>query len=297
MYYRTTARPVKRLIVMLCLDPPSSSLRLAVAQPLVVPGNIDANLHAMTPMVRRARQESARLILFSECGLTGYDLRGRAIATAIRFDDPALTAIDRLAADHRMVIVQGFYERDGDAVYNSAAAFFPEGTRILQRKHRIIDYEARQTPVRSALRKRQVFEIDGFRCAILICADNGIDGIHGELAQQGVNIVLAPTAGCGDLSWTAPLEGMASAEALRLYVERARAVCFIDPSEMIRHRMAMACCNQAGYVPDSEFFHPGHSAVIDHTGETTALIPGQPAPELLRPQLAVGFVTPNAEGR
>ena len=51
-------------------------LRVAVAQPLVTPGDVPKNIQAMQPLVAEAAGRGAQLVMFSECGITGYDLQG-----------------------------------------------------------------------------------------------------------------------------------------------------------------------------------------------------------------------------
>ena len=51
-------------------------LRVAVAQPLVTPGDVPKNIQAMQPLVAEAAGRAAQLVMFSECGITGYDLQG-----------------------------------------------------------------------------------------------------------------------------------------------------------------------------------------------------------------------------
>jgi glyoxylase-like metal-dependent hydrolase (beta-lactamase superfamily II) len=59
-----------------------------------------------------------------------------------------------------------------------------------------------------------------------------------------------------------------------------------------RLNMAQVACNQAGWDPTTRYFHPGGSFIINRTGEVTAVIPSNLIFERLRPELAVGVITP-----
>ena len=75
----------------------TSQLKVAVAQPFVIPGDVKRNVQNMQPMVAEAARRGAKLIVFSECGITGYDLKGVGMAAAIPLDDPGLGQVARIA--------------------------------------------------------------------------------------------------------------------------------------------------------------------------------------------------------
>ena len=58
-----------------------------------------------------------------------------------------------------------------------------------------------------------------------------------------------------------------------------------------RARVAMASCKQ---MADNgrDYFHPGHSTIVDSTGELVGLIPGSFIFEHLRPRVVVGEIHP-----
>ena len=128
--------------------------------------------------------------------------------------------------NNNIVVIAGYYERDGGTVYNSAEIIQPGGERITQRKHLIIDHEANKTPVKPGPRERTIFSVDGANAAVLICADSGIRGIYGELEEQGCDIVFSVTAGCGREAWGYYAADLADEETRKAYVERAASVCF-----------------------------------------------------------------------
>lgn len=268
----------------------SIAMRIAVLQPLVVPGDVDENLRRAAVLLESAARGGARLALFSECGLTGYDHACVGLRSAISREHAAIDALQRLAAGFQMDIVNGFYERDGSDLFNTAVLVRADGSRLFQRKHRIIQWEAGNTPVRAAARERTIFDVDGISAAILICADAGIEGIHQELADRGVKLLLMATAGCGALSF-----GYSEAEVRPTgprrdqWLARQQQVAYPQGSVEValRYDMVVAACNQAGYEPELDYFHCGHSSVVDRDGRLAALICGQFVFEHLRPVLSI----------
>jgi predicted amidohydrolase len=191
------------------------------------------------------------------------------------------------------MIVNGYHEKDGATVFNSALVCTPDGKRMNQRKCNIQIPEDQMGPVAKGQRTRDAIFYKGFKLAILICADNGMDGIYEELSAQGFDAVLAPTAGLGHSKFAFHQSELSNPARLDEYVKASESVCFLKDSisRAVKLNMGMACCNQAGYVEEMTFFHCGHSAVVDRTGETTALIPGRFVAEHLRPDLNVGVIT------
>ena len=266
-------------------------MRIALAQAVTWPGDIDRNIKSMAPLVEQARAQGAKLILFSESAITGYDKKLVGIANAVALDDTRLNAIADMARSSGVVVVAGTYEKHVDGTYNTAIVFFPDGRRLVQRKNYIIQWEHENTPVLSAPRRREIFEVDGMRFAILICADSGLKGIHEELAAQGVDCVLAPTAGMGDAKYAFKQAELKDRDRLAAYLKAAESVTFISPQKMVELNIALACCNQMGYDEKYAYFQPGHAAVIDRTGECTAMMPGRFVVEHQHPTVTVGTVS------
>lgn len=269
-------------------------LTVAVAQPLVVPGDVAENLRRMTPMIEQAAQRGADLVLFSESHLTGYDHHGVAIEAAIALDDPAVEALAELARSLDLAIVTGLYERaDDGSIHNSAAALLPDGRRIVERKHNIDPYEIGTGRVSAGARQRTTFDHRGATIGMLICADSGIPDIHDDLAGAGCDLVLAMTAGLGDADKGFSESDLHDPARRAAYLESAASVCFPKGAieRALEHDFALAACNQAGYDAASAYFQPGHSMVVERSGRLAALIPGQFCFDHLRPDLALGTVS------
>ncbi len=138
----------------------------------------------MEPMVTEAARRDAELVVFSECGITGYDLQGVGARAALALEDPALDQVAAMAKTCNVAIVAGLVERRSDQLHNTAVVFFPDGRRVVQRKHRILSPEKDVAPVVPAERKREIFELQGFRLAIAICSDSAFPGCMRSLPRR-----------------------------------------------------------------------------------------------------------------
>lgn len=273
-------------------EPVNKRLNVAVAQPLVIPGNVAANIGNLKPLVAEAGKRGAELIVFSECALTGFDLKGVGFKAALSLEDPRLSEVAVLAREQGVVIVAGFHEKKGDTLHNTAGVFYPDGRRVIQRKHLIGAPERAMSPVVPGERKRTCFDVNGFRCALLICADDGMPGIYEELAVQGCDAVIIITAGAGSDSMGFHQAELTVPDRRKQYAKLASALVSPESIEKcLLLKQSMIACNQAGYDPAKGYFHPGYSSIINWTGEVTALIPIRFVFEHLRPDLAVGFIT------
>ena len=262
-------------------------LHVACIQPLAVPGDVSENIRRMKPLIAEAARRGARLVLTSEAAITGYDLDGVGQRAAIPLDDPVLDDLAEFGRGHGVDIVACLWEKVEGGEHNSAVVLHVDGHRTVQRK--LGDGSKGFLP---GPRERTNIEVEGIRCAILICSDSGIPGIFEELAQQGVDLVLAPTAGMGRLEWAFRQEELADTVRRAEYLAKMEQVCFSKPAieRCLELDMALAACNQVGAVEAIGFFHPGHSSIVDRTGELVAVLPGCMVPSQLRPKLIDGII-------
>ena len=265
------------------------SLNIAVAQSQCWPGDIVGNIDRMRPLLADAARANAKLVLFAEAGVTGYTPN----SPTLTIGDAHCRELQALAKQSGLVIVAGFMERNGTHIHISQGAFFPDGQLVVQRKARPGPPESNIQNWQPGPDERTVFTVDGVRCAIAICADTGIPDFRNALARQGVELLLLPTAGCGPRSWGLSEATLDDPPQLDEYVKKAATVVFSGDAirESRRHRMALATCNQ---MADNgvDYFHPGHSMIVDSTGELVALIPGCFVFEHLRARVAWGAIHP-----
>lgn len=277
----------------------TGQISIAVCVPLVQPGKVEANLAAMTPLLEQAAEQGAEIALFSEAGITGYDLGSLGVSAALTLEDPRLKTLDQAASRLNLAIVAGLHERTASAVHNTAVVFLPNGQRVIQRKQNVVDQERAAGYVTSDGQGIRCWQYRGVRFAILICADNGIPDVHGNLKHDGCQVVLAPTAGLGSAAHAFEPGDLLDPRRRQDYLNQMQSVCLPGQALLTAaaHQLTLAFCNQAGYRPAIDYFHPGHGFIIDHRGRLAALVPGQFVAAWLTPSVHVATVScPTAPG-
>jgi len=258
-----------------------------------MPGDVEGNIDRMMPLVRDAAHAGARLVLFGEGGVTGYESTARSLSRAITIGDATCERLHALAHQYHTVIVAGFLERNGAKIHVSHGVFYPDGRFVLQRKARNAPTEQDIPGIEAGPEERTVFDVEGVRCAISICADTGIDDLWNKLAHAGVQLHLVPTAGCGPRSWGFSESELDDPKRFEEYIKKAETVVWVKDAigTCRRHRIVLAACNQMA-DDGVGYFHPGHSSIVDTTGELVGLIPGTFVFEHLRPRVVWGEIHP-----
>lgn len=136
-----------------------------------------------------ALAEDARLSIlsFPETVLTGYyrqeaDARRRAIA----LDSPEFARVLELSRASPVMALVGFFERAGAALYNTVAVV--ERGTLIGTYRKVFPVFAHETPGTEF----PVFEKDGLRFGIVICADGSYIEPCRILALKGAQLVFAP---------------------------------------------------------------------------------------------------------
>lgn len=251
-------------------------------------GPIQETLERIERQVVAAAAVGAELILFSECALHGYDYdmtpeSVRAVAEPV--DGPNCRRVLELARRHRITILLGFFERNGNAIHNSMLIARPDGTSSAARKHVLTPGElaARLTP---GVRERDLVEINGVRCALIICADGGIDGLHEDLRAQGVDYRLCPTGGGGKIGDMLHSADLLSVEGWGKYVENRPRVfntaAILDEKDCPFSGFTSA--NALGPV-GRQTCHQGHCMIVDNQRVMRAQIPGTIVLEHMQDQM------------
>lgn len=158
-------------------------LQVAVAQPPCVTGSVIANAeaHALTVLAARAR-----LVVFPELSLTGYDLAAPVVAV----DDPALAAIVEACGTMNSIALVGAPTAEtadgGRAI--SILLVDGDGARVVYRKQHLGSAEAEHfTPGPRPV----VLELDGWRVGLGVCRDTGVGDHVKELANSGIDLYVA----------------------------------------------------------------------------------------------------------
>ena len=150
-------------------------------------GDFEHNLTRFEEGLKRADAEGAKIVSFPECFFTGYpDTEELARKGAFTADSTEMQRILDITARHAAVAIAGFNERRGDDLYNTVVAAH-HGQKIglyskcaaYQKFHK----QGRDFPV---------WEIDGLKFGVLICADGGYIEPARILALQGARVIFAP---------------------------------------------------------------------------------------------------------
>lgn len=156
-------------------------LRVAVAQPAVVLGDLPAAVGAHVDAVDRA---GARLVVFPELSLTGYVLDAPPVA----LDDPAWEPLVSACADHGTTALVGAPVDEGGRRSIGVVAVDGAGVRVVYRKvHLHGDERTAFTPGDGPV----ALDVDGWRVGLAVCRDTGIAEHTAATAALGVDLYAA----------------------------------------------------------------------------------------------------------
>jgi predicted amidohydrolase len=159
-------------------------LRVAVAQPPCTPMAVALNAESHAAAIRSA---GARVVVFPELSLTGYELEAQAITAA----DPRLAPIvDACASTGSLALVGAPVQGEGGRSHIAMLAVDGSGASIAYRKMWLGAAEGgRFTPgTRPA-----VIEVDGWRLGLAICKDTGVPQHAADTAALGIDAYVAGT--------------------------------------------------------------------------------------------------------
>jgi predicted amidohydrolase len=152
---------------------------VAVAQPACVARDVAANALAHAAAIRSA---DARVVVFPEMSLTGYELEGPAIEP----DDPRLEPIvEACAATGSMALVGAPVDGpDGASTRHiGVLAIDGSGARVAYRKMWLGGAEANGFDPGGA---PAVLEVDGHRIGLAVCKDTGVPQHAADTAALGI---------------------------------------------------------------------------------------------------------------
>ena len=135
-------------------------------------------------------------------------------------------------------------------------------------------------------REREVVEINGVRCALIICADGGMEGLSEDLQRQGVDYRLCPTGGGGKMADMLRAHELQSPEGRSRYTNNRPRVFNVAPilSETDCPFSGFASANALGPV-GHQTFHQGHCMIVDNQRVMRAQIPGTIVLEHMQDQM------------
>jgi predicted amidohydrolase len=178
------------------------SRTVAVAQTCPVAGDLRANLDEHERLARLAAAEGARLVVFPELSLTGYEL-GLARGLAFSEDDPRLNPLIDLAASLDATLVVGTPVRLGPSLHIGTFILSPDRTIEVYTKHRLGAFPPSAVcdschggvpPAESTVfqpgDRNPLIRLGGHVAALAVCADISNPAHAARAADRGVDAYL-----------------------------------------------------------------------------------------------------------
>jgi predicted amidohydrolase len=233
-----------------------SLITVAVVSPICRIGDVEANLREFDAWVTRATAQGAQLVLFPELALSGYAHDPEVTrTTAEPIPGPATSSLEQIARARGVTLSVGMLERCDGIYYTAQIVVSPQGYLGHYRKHCPTANE-QQTMLVSPGQGYPVFDVDGIRLGINICADSRQPETIDALAEQGVDLVHTPHAnglglGADAEEWT-----------------RGKLVYYLD--RIVRCRAHIAVNNIAGtatYSASVSMDYSGGAMILDPLGQ------------------------------
>lgn len=220
-------------------------LIIAVAQPLCIPYDVAANAVTHAATVRSAR---ARVVVFPELSLTGYELD----APAITAEDPRMTPIVEACVEAGSMALVGAPVH-GEAGRSHIAMLAVDGTGATVAYHKLWLSTTESNRFTSG-NKPAVLDVDGWRLGLAICKDTGVPQHAADTAALGIDAYVAGT--------------LKSVEEADIQDERARRVA-------TEHRVWVAVASFAGSTGGGYSQAAGRSSIWTSDG----VVMGRAGPE------------------
>ncbi|MCU1426926.1 MAG: nitrilase [Actinomycetia bacterium] len=229
-------------------------------------GDIAGNRRAHERVVAAAFEAGADIVVFPEMSLTGsVDPRSHPAHLAA-LDDPEVLALAAATRDTRLTVVFGVAERAASDAAHITQCVARGGELVgAQRKRHLGEGEEGFTPARTS-GTAAVFEHDGARFGIVICAESQVAFPSDDAVDAGAGVVLFcaapgldPPRRRSDDAWRDALSWWESAGLADMCGHAAR------------RRVWVAVATQAGATHDEDF--PGLAALVDPSGAVTARLP------------------------
>jgi predicted amidohydrolase len=150
-------------------------------------GDLEHNLARLEEGLKRADEAGARIVTFPECFLTGYpDTEELARKSAFAVDSLQMRRVLDITACHAAAAIVGFNELRGADLYNTVV--------VAHHGHNLGTYSkcAAYMKFHKQGRDFPVWEIDGVKFGVLICADGGYIEPARILALKGARIIFSP---------------------------------------------------------------------------------------------------------
>ncbi|MGE3311445.1 MAG: carbon-nitrogen hydrolase family protein [Limisphaerales bacterium] len=185
--------------VLLCLSCVVSLSSSGLQKPVVVSvyqgpcreGDFAANLDTCRQVIEQARARGSHFVAFPECFLSGYESAEAVRRGARPLSDPDLRAFIEESRTHDTVVLAGLALSSGTQLFNSVLVI--HRGRLLGRYDKVMLTPGdRNTLGFTAGAELPVFEANGARFGVLICADTSYPHVAMAAKLQGAEILFTP---------------------------------------------------------------------------------------------------------
>ena len=173
----------------------AATIDLALLQHAPAPPDVEAALVRLDEAARQAAAGGASLLVCPEAGLTGYNLsREAAGAVAERAGGEAFERAAGICRRHRIALLYGFIERDGEVLRNTVQLIDRDGRSLARYRKTHLWGDLDRSLFEAGDDLAPLVELDGWRIGLLICYDVEFPETVRRLALEGADLVLVPTA-------------------------------------------------------------------------------------------------------
>jgi len=179
-------------------------MKLSLAQLDIEAAAVDANTQRAVDAIETAASEGADLVALPEIFNVGYfafDAYGRA---AEPLDGPTLTRLRDAARENDVAVLAGSIVEDlaatdggpaDDGLANTSVLFDSSGERLLAyRKRHLFGYESAEARLLVPGEAVPTADLGGFTVGVTTCYDLRFPELYRALADDGVDLVLVPSA-------------------------------------------------------------------------------------------------------
>lgn len=170
------------------------NLRIATCQFENKSGDKEYNLHVIRDLATKAARQGARAVAFHECSITGYTFarhlsKEQLLEVAEHIPGgQSIQQLQEIAEDLDISILAGLFEKDRENnIYKAYVCVNKDGLVAKFRKlHPFIN------PHILPGNEYVVFDLDGWKCGILICYDNNVIENVRATTLLGAEVIFMP---------------------------------------------------------------------------------------------------------
>jgi 5-aminopentanamidase len=173
-----------------------ANLQIPVAgvQMDIMIGDCEANVERMASWLADERTQSAQLVVFPECAVTGYcfETKAEGMFVAETIPGPSSDRLLELAQQHGKYLAFGTLEKSGDDLFNSCVLLGPSGILGVYRKIHLpyLGIDRFTSPGKDPI---EVYDVAGMKVGMHICYDASFPEITRVLALKGADLIILPT--------------------------------------------------------------------------------------------------------